>query len=105
MEYHVKYNMHIYIYEPMYIYIYIYMIFYICVYIYIHLHDILHVYIYIYIDVARWKCITMWGTPFVTLGRGVGRGRRVDRNILCETSPGPQMSPIFVGLLEKHGTK
>ena len=38
-------------------YIYIYMIFYICV--------------YIYIDVARWKCITMWGTPFVTLGRGV----------------------------------
>lgn len=25
----------------------------------------------IYIDVARWKCITMSGTPFVTLGRGV----------------------------------
>ena len=55
MEYHVKYNMHIYIYEPMYIYIYV--ILYICV--------------YIYIDVARWKCITMWGTPFVTLGLGM----------------------------------
>ena len=45
----------IYIYEPMYIYIYV--ILYICV--------------YIYIDVARWKCITMWGTPFVTLGLGI----------------------------------
>ena len=55
MEYHVKYNMHIYIWTN----------------VYIHLRDIIHMCVYIYIDVARWKCITMWGTPFVTLGRGV----------------------------------
>jgi hypothetical protein len=69
MEYHVKYNMHIYIYmnQCIYIYIHLHDILHMCIY--IHLHDILHV--YIYIDVARWKCITMWGTPFVTLGRGV----------------------------------
>lgn len=38
---------------------------------YIYIYVILYICVYIYIDVARWKCITMWGTPFVTLGLGI----------------------------------